>query len=160
MVAPEAGRHSRDGRRFAAERRDRPGADRLGRDDSDCRRGIGRAAPGSVHWRGRCWLVDPLDGTKEFLSGNGEFTVNIALIDGGRPVLGVVFAPALDVMYFAGRGLGAWRQPVRAPRAHRLAPLATRPAGARRREPIASVCRARGLPRSIHVTSASGSAAR
>ena len=55
------------------------------------------------------WLVDPLDGTKEFISRNGEFTVNIALIDSGQPVLGVVYAPALDLMYSAGSGLGAWR---------------------------------------------------
>lgn len=60
------------------------------------------------HWR-RFWLVDPLDGTKEFISRNGEFTVNIALIDEGEPVLGVIFAPALDLMYEAGKGLGAWR---------------------------------------------------
>jgi 3'(2'), 5'-bisphosphate nucleotidase len=58
----------------------------------------------------RFWLVDPLDGTKEFLTQNGEFTVNIALIETTRPVLGVVFAPALDKIYFAGEGLGAWRQ--------------------------------------------------
>lgn len=45
------------------------------------------------------WLVDPLDGTKEFISRNGEFTVNIALIDGGRPILGVVHAPAIDQTY-------------------------------------------------------------
>lgn len=47
----------------------------------------------------RCWVVDPLDGTKEFLKRNGEFTVNIALVEGGRPVLGVVHAPALSVTY-------------------------------------------------------------
>ncbi len=47
----------------------------------------------------RFWLVDPLDGTKEFLSGNGEFTVNIALIEHGEPVLGVVVAPALNETY-------------------------------------------------------------
>lgn len=58
---------------------------------------------------GRFWLVDPLDGTKEFLSRNGEFTVNIALIDQARPVAGVVFAPALDQLYYAAEGLGAWR---------------------------------------------------
>ncbi len=57
----------------------------------------------------RFWLVDPLDGTKEFIHRNGEFTVNIALIDHGVPVLGVVFAPALDVLYAAGRGLGSWK---------------------------------------------------
>jgi len=60
-------------------------------------------------WR-RFWLVDPLDGTKEFLSRNGEFTVNIALVEDGAPVLGVVFAPAIDVLYLAGAGLGAWKQ--------------------------------------------------
>ncbi len=47
----------------------------------------------------RFWLVDPLDGTKEFISGNGEFTVNIALIDNARPVLGVVHIPALATTY-------------------------------------------------------------
>ena len=60
------------------------------------------------HWR-RFWLVDPLDGTKEFIHRNGEFTVNIALIEDGVPVLGVVFAPALNVLYAAGRGLGSWK---------------------------------------------------
>jgi len=59
-------------------------------------------------WR-RFWLVDPLDGTKEFISRNGEFTVNIALIEDGAPILGVVYAPVLDVMYTAANGLGAWR---------------------------------------------------
>ena len=49
----------------------------------------------------RFWLVDPLDGTKEFISRNGEFTVNVALVEDGNPVLGVVFAPALDRL-FAG----------------------------------------------------------
>jgi 3'(2'), 5'-bisphosphate nucleotidase len=59
-------------------------------------------------WK-RFWLVDPLDGTKEFLAHNGEFTVNIALIENGEPVLGVVYAPALDSMYTAAKGLGAWK---------------------------------------------------
>ncbi|MEQ1690346.1 MAG: 3'(2'),5'-bisphosphate nucleotidase CysQ [Gemmatimonas sp.] len=61
-----------------------------------------------AHWR-RFWLVDPLDGTKEFIHQNGEFTVNIALIEDGIPVLGVVFAPALDVLYAAGLELGSWK---------------------------------------------------
>jgi 3'(2'), 5'-bisphosphate nucleotidase len=56
------------------------------------------------------WLVDPLDGTKEFLKRNGEFTVNIALIENGVPVLGVVYAPVLDVCYYAARGGGAFVQ--------------------------------------------------
>jgi 3'(2'), 5'-bisphosphate nucleotidase len=52
-------------------------------------------------------LVDPLDGTKEFIGRNGEFTVNIALVDGGRPVAGCVYAPAVDSLYAAGER--AWR---------------------------------------------------
>ncbi len=59
-------------------------------------------------WRS-FWLVDPLDGTKEFVKRNGEFTVNVALIEGNLPVLGVVFAPALELLYFARRGEGAYR---------------------------------------------------
>ena len=58
----------------------------------------------------RFWLVDPLDGTKEFLKRNGEFTVNIALVENGVPVLGVVYAPVLDVCYSAARGSGAFVQ--------------------------------------------------
>lgn len=56
----------------------------------------------------RFWLVDPLDGTKEFISRNGEFTVNIALIEAGRPLLGVVLAPALDRLFGGARELGAY----------------------------------------------------
>ncbi|MCG6886688.1 MAG: 3'(2'),5'-bisphosphate nucleotidase CysQ [Proteobacteria bacterium] len=53
------------------------------------------------------WLVDPLDGTREFIKRNGEFTVNIALIDEGDPVIGVVYAPVISSLYYAARGLGA-----------------------------------------------------
>lgn len=60
-------------------------------------------------WR-RYWLVDPLDGTKEFIKRNGEFTVNIALIQDGIPILGVVYAPALDLSYYAARNHGAYLQ--------------------------------------------------
>ncbi len=56
---------------------------------------------------GKLWLVDPLDGTKEFLDRNGEFTINIALIEDGAPVLGVVFAPALERLFAAAPGVGA-----------------------------------------------------
>jgi 3'(2'), 5'-bisphosphate nucleotidase len=59
---------------------------------------------------GLFWLVDPLDGTKEFLKRNGEFTVNIALIEDGTPILGVVYAPATGGMYYAARGVGAFKQ--------------------------------------------------
>ncbi|MDF2178081.1 3'(2'),5'-bisphosphate nucleotidase CysQ [Aliiglaciecola sp. CAU 1673] len=55
------------------------------------------------------WLVDPLDGTKEFIKKNGEFTVNIALISEGEPVLGVVYAPALDITYVGEVGKGAFK---------------------------------------------------
>lgn len=59
------------------------------------------------HWQ-RYWLVDPLDGTKEFIKRNGEFTVNIALIEQGEPVLGVVHAPVLAKTYYAAKAQGAW----------------------------------------------------
>ena len=55
------------------------------------------------------WLVDPLDGTREFIKRNGEFTVNIALIDRHEPVLGVVYLPVGGACYYAARGLGAFR---------------------------------------------------
>jgi 3'(2'), 5'-bisphosphate nucleotidase len=54
------------------------------------------------------WLVDPLDGTKEFIARNGEFTINVALIRDGAPVLGVVHAPALDRLYAGASGIGAF----------------------------------------------------
>jgi len=60
-------------------------------------------------WR-RFWLVDPLDGTKEFIKRRAEFTVNVALIENGEPVFGVVEAPALDLLYWAVKGGGAWRE--------------------------------------------------
>jgi len=57
----------------------------------------------------RFWLVDPLDGTKEFIRRTDEFTVNIALIDDGIPVAGVVVAPALGLLYYAAQGHGSWK---------------------------------------------------
>ena len=58
----------------------------------------------------RYWLIDPLDGTKEFVNRNDEFTVNIALIDNNRPVLGVVHVPVLDKTYVGCEGVGAQRR--------------------------------------------------
>jgi len=55
------------------------------------------------------WIVDPLDGTKEFIKKNNEFTVNIALIENSIPVIGVIYAPALNVLYFSERKLGAYK---------------------------------------------------
>ena len=77
---------------------------------------VPQLAPG-----GRFWLVDPLDGTREFVARNGEFTVNIALIEQGRPVLGVVLAPAVGgpggCLYAGIVGQGAWMEDARGRRA-------------------------------------------
>lgn len=78
-----------------------------------------------AQWR-RWWLVDPLDGTKEFIAGSEEFTVNVALIEGGRVVFGVVGVPANGRCYYGGAGLGAWLADAAAvvnPIAVRSAPL-------------------------------------
>lgn len=85
----------------------------------------------------RFWLVDPLDGTREFISRNGEFTVNIALVEHGMPSLGVVFAPALDRLFAGAAGCGAFveengqrhRIEVRRPPAQGLTVVASRSHG-------------------------------
>lgn len=59
--------------------------------------------------RQRFWLVDPLDGTKDFIARNDEFTVNIALIENGIPMIGVVAAQALKRTWYASSGAGAWQ---------------------------------------------------
>ncbi|PKP19833.1 MAG: 3'(2'),5'-bisphosphate nucleotidase [Bacteroidetes bacterium HGW-Bacteroidetes-21] len=56
------------------------------------------------------WMVDPLDGTKEFISRNGEFTVNIALIEKNKPIGGVIWVPVKDTLYFALKGMGAYKK--------------------------------------------------
>jgi 3'(2'), 5'-bisphosphate nucleotidase len=61
------------------------------------------------HWT-RCWLVDPLDGTKEFIKRNGDFTINIALVENGSPVAGVVYAPVWGELFWAVKGGGAFLQ--------------------------------------------------
>lgn len=61
-------------------------------------------------WK-RLWIVDPLDGTKEFVKRNGEFTVNISLVEDGLPVLGIIYVPVTGILYFAAEGLGAFRIP-------------------------------------------------
>ena len=73
----------------------------------------------------RYWLVDPLDGTREFVKRNGEFTVNIALIDDGRPVIGVVQAPVTGELWYAWAGGGAWSEHGAAPRRIATRPRAT-----------------------------------
>lgn len=70
------------------------------------------SAPPSLDVRAdwdRYWLVDPLDGTREFLAGNDEFTVNIALVESGVPVLGVIYVPVTGIGYAGGPGLGAFK---------------------------------------------------
>lgn len=57
----------------------------------------------------KLWIVDPLDGTKEFIKRNGEFTVNIALVEDQKPVLGVIYVPVLKELYFAAEGMGAFK---------------------------------------------------
>jgi 3'(2'), 5'-bisphosphate nucleotidase len=57
----------------------------------------------------KLWIVDPLDGTKEFVKRNGEFTVNIALVEDNAPTLGVIFSPVFKDIYFAAKGLGAFK---------------------------------------------------
>lgn len=57
----------------------------------------------------RYWIIDPLDGTKEFINRNGEYTVNVALVENGLPILGVVHVPVLDITYVGVAGLGAWK---------------------------------------------------
>jgi 3'(2'), 5'-bisphosphate nucleotidase len=59
------------------------------------------------------WVVDPLDGTKEFIKRNGEFTVNVALVRNGVPIFGIVYAPVLGWLYVGGEGLGARKSMVR-----------------------------------------------
>ncbi len=59
-------------------------------------------------WK-QLWIVDPIDGTKEFIKRNGEFTVNIALIENQKPILGVIFVPALGLLYFSSKGSGSFK---------------------------------------------------
>ncbi len=58
------------------------------------------------NWK-QFWLVDPLDGTKEFVKRNGEFTVNIALVEAGIPIVGVIYVPVMDILYLGVKGQGA-----------------------------------------------------
>ncbi len=95
------------------------------------------AAGSAPEVAGRFWLVDPLDGTREFIRRNGEFTVNIALIEDGAPILGTVFAPALGLLFAGVVGQGAFiedqagRRPIvcRPPPADGLTVMASRSHG-------------------------------
>lgn len=61
------------------------------------------------NWK-QLWIVDPLDGTKEFIKRNGEFTVNIALIEDGIPVMGVIFVPVKNILYYGMKDLGSFKE--------------------------------------------------
>lgn len=81
----------------------------------------------------RYWLVDPLDGTREFIDNNGEYSINIALIDRHEVILGVIYAPVQGVLYYACKGQGAWKiDHVNAPRAIHVC--------ARARQPLIVTC--------------------
>lgn len=87
------------------------------------------------------WLVDPLDGTREFLRRNGEFSVNIALVVDNQPVAGVIVAPVLDIAYFATRGSGAFKQEgTSAPQAINVRQAPTTITVARSRNPKTGRC--------------------
>jgi 3'(2'), 5'-bisphosphate nucleotidase len=58
----------------------------------------------------KCWIIDPIDGTKEFVKKNGEFTINIALVENGEPIFGLIYAPAIDLMYYGAKGEGAFKK--------------------------------------------------
>ncbi|MBK8505301.1 MAG: 3'(2'),5'-bisphosphate nucleotidase CysQ [Saprospiraceae bacterium] len=78
-----------------------------------------------------CWLVDPLDGTKEFIKRNGEFTVNIALVKSGDPVAGIIYVPVTGACYFAAQEFGAWRLDKEADKALQCKPFDIKQSGLR-----------------------------
>ena len=76
-----------------------------------CEEGNGHTYEKREHHQ-RIWLVDPVDGTKEFVKRNGEFTVNIALIENNKAIIGVIYAPVMQLLYFAASDFGAWKMEV------------------------------------------------
>jgi 3'(2'), 5'-bisphosphate nucleotidase len=95
-------------------------------------------------YKGSFFLIDPLDGTKEFVAGRNEFTVNLALVSHGTPLLGIVGAPALGVIWRGIVGRGAERLTVRDGAASRVEPIRTRP------------CPPRGAPWTVAVSRSHG----
>lgn len=87
--------------------------------------------PGKHSGKDVFWLVDPVDGTSGFIKGNGEYTVNIALVQDAVPVLGVIYAPAFEKLYYAASGAGAWRDSGEKP--------AVRLAGGKTDQPLTAV---------------------
>ena len=62
--------------------------------------------------RERVWVVDPLDGTKEFIKKNGEFTVNVALVKNNQPIIGVIYVPAKNILYFSNKNVGSYKSTI------------------------------------------------
>jgi 3'(2'), 5'-bisphosphate nucleotidase len=107
-----------------------------------------QAHPASLPCRGSFFLIDPLDGTKEFLAGRNEFTVNLALVTNGTPLLGIVSAPALGLIWRGLVGRGAERLRTEGTSAIAAEPIHTRPLPKRGDPWIAAVSRSHGDPRS------------
>ncbi len=82
------------------------------------------------HWQ-RYWLLDPIDGTQEFISRSGDFAVCIALVQNNHPVIGVIYWPVKDTLYFASKGSGAFRQ-----NGSQIQPLRVRPLSGHSKEPL------------------------
>jgi 3'(2'), 5'-bisphosphate nucleotidase len=107
-----------------------------------------RAHPVSLPYRGSFFLIDPLDGTKEFVAGRSEFTVNLALVTGGTPLLGIIGAPALGLIWRGLVGRGAERLIIEGTSAANAEPIHTRPLPKRGEPWIATVSRSHGDARS------------
>ena len=107
-----------------------------------------RAHPASLPYRGSCFLIDPLDGTKEFLAGRSEFTINLALVTGGTPLLGIIGAPALGLVWRGLVGRGAERLTTEGTSTKAAEPIHTRVFPKRGDPWIAAVSRSHGDARS------------
>jgi len=107
-----------------------------------------RAHPVSLPYRGSFFLIDPLDGTKEFVAGRDEFTVNLALVTNGTPLLGIIGAPALGLVWRGLVGRGAERLSVEGTSTVRAEPIRTRPLPKPGDPWIAAVSRSHGDARS------------
>jgi 3'(2'), 5'-bisphosphate nucleotidase len=107
-----------------------------------------RAHPASLPYRGSFFLIDPLDGTKEFLAGRSEFTINLALVTGGTPLLGIIGAPALGLVWRGLVGRGAERLRTEGTSTKGTKPIHTRPLPKRGDPWIAAVSRSHGDARS------------
>ena len=107
-----------------------------------------RARPVSLPYRGSFFLIDPLDGTKEFVAGRDEFTVNLALVTNGTPLLGIIGAPALGLIWRGLVGRGAERLRMEGTSARSAEPIHTRPLPRRGDPWIAAVSRSHGDTRS------------